>query len=157
MDMDEVLPRLFVGSYPESSGDIDRMQTDEGISAVLSLQTDEDHDYLQVDWPAMLAHYESADIAVRQVPVRDFDWDDLTRRLPDCVDSLAELMDAGHTVFVHCTAGVGRSPTVVAAYLHWSLGEELEEAVTQVKNARPSSPSIHSIQQARRNPPDEKT
>lgn len=39
-------------------------------------------------------------------------------------------------VYVHCGSGVGRSPTVVAAYLI-AEGKTLDEAITQIRTARP--------------------
>ena len=57
MDYDQVLPRVFVGSYPASLEDIDRLVRDAGITAVLNLQTDEDADYLNVDGACLAAHY----------------------------------------------------------------------------------------------------
>jgi protein-tyrosine phosphatase len=59
--------------------------------------------------------------------VTDFDSLDLKRQLPVCVMVLDELVSAGYRVYVHCTAGVTRSPTVIAAYLHWKLHWPLEE------------------------------
>jgi protein-tyrosine phosphatase len=42
---------------------------------------------------------------------------------------------AGRKVYVHCTAGVGRSPTCVAAYLI-ATGRSFEEATAEVKAKR---------------------
>ena len=62
----------------------------------------------------------AAKLKFRSVPVRDFDAADFRRKLPECVAALDWMLKAGHTVYLHCTAGQVRSPTVVAAYLHWS-------------------------------------
>jgi protein-tyrosine phosphatase len=40
-------------------------------------------------------------------------------------------------VFVHCSAGVERSPTVVAAHLAWHQGHDLEDAAHLIRAARP--------------------
>ena len=47
-----------------------------------------------------------------------------------------QALEQGHTVYVHCSAGLGRSPSVVIAYLHWIKGVDLEEAIAQVPPAR---------------------
>jgi len=39
--------------------------------------------------------------------------------------TLERLLKQGKIVYVHCIAGVNRSPTVVAAYLHWCVELEL--------------------------------
>jgi len=87
-------------------------------------------------------------VELRRVPVRDFDQDDLRRDLPECVQALRELIDDGHTVYVHCTAGMGRSPTVVVAYLYWIEQRELEEAAVHVSRCRPCSPDLEAIRLA---------
>ncbi|PSO74071.1 MAG: phosphatase [Cyanobacteria bacterium SW_12_48_29] len=43
----------------------------------------------------------------------------------------------GHVVYVHCLAGVGRSPSVCAAYLTYTQGMNLEEALSLVKERHP--------------------
>ena len=118
MDASQILPNLFVGTFPGSPEDIDRLRR-EGVTAVLNVQTDEDMADWGVDWDRMESYYRETGIEVRRVPVRDFDPDDLRRKLPRCVEALDELLHQGHTVYVHCNMGVNRSPSIVIAYLHW--------------------------------------
>ncbi len=40
-------------------------------------------------------------------------------------------------VYVHCLAGISRSPTIVAAYLIHSLGMTVEEALAHIRERRP--------------------
>ncbi|MGH9496760.1 MAG: dual specificity protein phosphatase family protein, partial [Candidatus Sulfotelmatobacter sp.] len=51
--------------------------------------------------------------------------------------------------YVHCTAGISRSPTVVAAYLHWRLKWPLERALAALKEARECTPNELVILHAR--------
>jgi protein-tyrosine phosphatase len=150
MDSNQVLPQVYVGSYPTSTEDADRLRRDLGITAVLNLQTDEDFAELDVPWAALDEHYRGLGIELRRIPARDFDQEDLRRKLPHCVETLSRLLDDGHTVYVHCTAGMGRSPTVVVAYLHWVEGWDLDEAARHVIQCRPSSPDVRAIQSATR-------
>lgn len=145
MDYHQILPSLFVGSYPGNALDIERLQRESGITAVLSLQTDEDIEHFDLDWHSLLTHYKSCGIEVRRVAVRDFDAGDLQEKLPACVSTLNELMQSGHTVYLHCSAGAGRSPTVAIAYLFWCDGWNLDSAVDHVQQCRPCSPSIEAI------------
>lgn len=101
MDVSQVLPNLFVGSFPRSPGDIDRLGREFGITAVLNVQTDEDMTHWGLDWGLMESYYREAGVEVRRVPVRDFDPDDLRRNLARCVEVLDELLRQGHTVYVH--------------------------------------------------------
>ena len=144
MDVSKILPNLFVGSYPKSTEDIDRLRR-EGITAVLNAQTDDDMASWGVNWYRLEPYYREAGVEVRRVPVRDFDPDDLRRQLPKCVEVLDELLDQGHTVYVHCNMGVNRSPSIVITYLHWILGWNLEKATDHVLQCRSCDPYLDAI------------
>ena len=148
MDYNRVLPELFLGSYPKGSSDLDLLRQRSGITAVLNLQTDEDMRSLNLEWGSLQAHYRASGIELRHVPIRDFDPTDLREKLPECVRVLDQLLKEGRLVYVHCTAGAGRSPTVVIAHLHWCRNWDLDEAVAYVKSCRMCSPSIETIRQA---------
>jgi protein-tyrosine phosphatase len=148
MDCDQVLSQIVIGSYPETTADIDRLRQDLGVTAVLNVQSEEDDEYLSIPWSVLESHYRLSGIEVRRVPVIDFDQADLRRNLPECVAALRELIDDGHTVYVHCTAGIGRSPSVVIAYLHWVENLDLEEAARQVQSRRRCSPDLQAIRLA---------
>ena len=148
MDYDQILPQLFVGSRPRIVGDIDELVRDAGVTAVLNVQTDEDMSLYDTDWQKLEAHYRKTGIEVVRFPVRDFDPDDLREKLPTCVRALEELLEAGRTVYLHCTAGVNRSPTVAVAYIHKCRGWDLEKAVTFVMERRNCSPEVDAIRLA---------
>lgn len=141
MDSTKILERLYIGSCPRTNEDIEVLHLT-GIAAILNLQTDEDEAYANIDWRRLEAGYRAHSIEIRRVPVRDFDPQDLTTKLPECVRTLRELLDAGHAVYLHCTAGTGRSPTVTIAYLHWHCGMNLNEAYQYVRSRRSCSPTL---------------
>jgi len=145
MDWAEILPNLYVGNCPMSLEDVDELVDELGPTAVLCLQTDEDFRNWQIDWPKLAARYGERGVELRRVPIRDFDPLDLRANLRTAVDTLAELLAAGHKVYLHCTAGSGRSPSVAIAYLHWHKGMELEEAVQHVQQRRPCTPDVDAI------------
>ena len=148
MNFNQVLPEVFVGSYPETVEDIDQLRQKVGVTAILNLQTDEDMTRLGCDWRKLYAHYRRSKMVVRRVPVRDFDSDDLQQRLPDCVQALNELLRKGHTVYVHCTSGIGRSASVVVTYLNWVQQYELDKAFQLVLRCRQCSPDLEAIRKA---------
>ena len=148
MDYDQILPQLFVGSHPRIVEDIDELVRDAGITAVLNLQTDEDMSWYDTDWEKLEAHYRKTEIEVVRFPIRDFDPDDLREKLPGCVRALEELLEAGRIVYLHCTAGVNRSPTVAVAHIHKRRGWDLEKAVTFVMERRNCSPEVDAIRLA---------
>jgi hypothetical protein len=45
MNLNHILPRLFIGSCPTHADDINHLKVDYGITAILNLQTDSDFDY----------------------------------------------------------------------------------------------------------------
>lgn len=148
MDFDQILPKLYVGSYPRV-GDIDKLNR-HGITAVLNVQSDEDLEYLGLDWSEMRARYFALGMEVRRVPIIDFNDDDLRDKLPEAVQALNELVDEKHDVFVHCNAGVNRSPSVVIAWLSWKQGWSLDNAERHVIGCHPCAPVMDVVRRAGR-------
>jgi hypothetical protein len=148
MNVDRILPRILVGSCPISTEHIDELKRSYGVTAVLNLQTEEDFAYWGINWDAMAAYYRDSQVEIRRVPVRDFDPDALRANLHPCVAALDQLLRAGHTVYVHCSAGVNRSPSTVIAYLHWVEQCEWHGAVNQVTSRRKCDPYLDAIRLA---------
>ena len=145
MNLDQIEPNLLVGSCPQTEEDVERLRSDHGVTAVLNVQTDEDMEIWGVDWDELQRAYERAGITVRHEPVRDYDMEALRQRLPACVGALAELCETRHVVYVHCTAGINRSPTTVIAYLHRCQGRELGESLEHVLRCRACQPFLQPI------------
>jgi len=151
MDYAQILSGLFVGSHPRAIGDVERLRRESAITAVLNLQTDEDMDSVKLDWRLLEAHYRACSIDLLRLPVKE-EQIELREKLPGCVRTLSALIAGGRTVYLHCTEGIGRSPTVAIGYLHWSLVWEFDAAVSHVKQARQCSPHLEALQLARWNP-----
>ena len=147
IDVSEILPNLFVGTFPKGPVDIDRLQR-EGVTAVLNAQTDDDMAHWGINWNRMESNYREAGVEYRRVPVQDFSKDDLRQQLPKCVDVLDELLRGGRTVYVHCNMGVNRSPSIAIAYLHWVLGWDLGKATDHVMKCRSCDPYVDVIELA---------
>ncbi len=145
MDFSYITPNLWVGASPDEAADFEELKS-RGIDAILSLQSPEDVE----DAGRERSLSESAGIEFRNVPVIDFDSVDLKEQLPRCVEVLDELIQQGRRVYVHCTVGVSRSPTVVAAYLHWRQDWPLEKAIDCLKDARDCYPHEGAIREARK-------
>ena len=98
MNPSQVLPRLFVGSCPANSDDIDRLKTDHGITAILSLQTDDELGQIRIE-----AHCDELGIRVQRIPVQAFAGEeDGPGQLSQCVAALDKLLRGGHVVYAHC-------------------------------------------------------
>jgi protein-tyrosine phosphatase len=107
---------LAVGSYPHAPEHVGFLKG-EGVSSVINLQSDRDLGALGVVWPIMWQFYVREGVQVTRVPVIDFDRKDLLRYLDDAVAAIAASVDAGRKTYVHCSAGMNRSPTSIIAYL----------------------------------------
>jgi atypical dual specificity phosphatase len=136
IDYDQILPNLYVGTYPETLGDIRELKDRRGVTAVLSLQSDEDLRERGIDWPATEKSYQKLGFEVLRVPLRDFDQEDQRQHLPEAVSALAGLLASGHIVYLHCNAGTGRSPLVAMAYLYWYRKMGRKQAIKHVRDRR---------------------
>ena len=145
-----ILDDIFVGTCPQDSDDIDELKEVLGITAVLNLQTDSDMQTWGIDWAHVSGHYKACDMDLARVPIVDVDPIDLRKELANGVDALATLVEQQHRVYVHCTAGIGRAPAVVIAWLVWCRDWQLDEATSFVKQRRVCSPAVEAIRKATR-------
>jgi Polymorphic toxin system, DSP-PTPase phosphatase len=135
----EISPHIVVGSCPMTPADIGRIQSGAGVSALLSLQHDDCLAYWGIDYDAMRREGSRLGLAMRRCPVRDFDIPHQRACLPYAVAALAGLRAAGHRIYVHCTAGLGRAPLAVLGYLTWVAGQSPDGAIRQIHAARPGA------------------
>jgi len=107
--------RLYVGPRPwgeDSSGSravevMGALAEDVAITAIVDLNADETEERAA----------ESVGLTYRGIRVKD-DGQPLSPSILDSVSrAVEELLDSGHRVYLHCTFGSGRSPTIAAAYL----------------------------------------
>jgi hypothetical protein len=122
-----------------SPDDLDRIRERTGASAVLSVQHDDCLRYWHVDYGEMRGRGQRLGLVMRRSPMRDFDLEDQRRQLPHAVAALAALRAGGHRTYVHCTAGLGRSPLTVLGYLTLMEGMAPDEAIRLIHAARPGA------------------
>ena len=122
---------------PAHASDLDALRVETRVSAVLSVQHDECLAHQGIDYPGLVRHGRRLGLTMESCPLRDFDPADQQRGLPAAVRALWDLLRQGHRVYVHCTAGINRSPLVVLAYLTLVEGIGLEETITLLLRARP--------------------
>lgn len=99
----------------------------EGIRLLVSL-TDEPPNH-----ETLIAHA----IEPAHIPVQDFSPPS-PEQMTEFVELVGASVTAGEPVGVHCTAGLGRSGTMAAAYLV-SRGATADEAITTIRDLRPGS------------------
>ncbi len=140
-----ILNHLYIGPDLRLQQEYEQLQSLK-VTAILSLQTEADIGRGGLQRAKRMA--KSAGFGFINAPVTDFDRLELQRKLPDCVRKLDRLLRVGHTVYIHCTAGVNRSPTVAVAYLHWCLQWPLNQAATYLHRMRLCSPDLETIRRA---------
>ncbi len=136
--------RLFVGEYPRPQ-DLAWLASQHRITAVVSLQDDDDLTAKGVDLHALRDAAVACDILFRRFPVADCDPGSLHIQLGPILHTLAELDSAGHVIYLHCNAGLNRAPTVAIAHLHARGGLDLEEACALVKSRRACGPYMQLL------------
>ncbi len=134
-----VTPSIVIGSCPMTINDLKQIQAETGVTAVLSVQHDDCLQYWRIDYPAMRRAGIRLGMNMARCPIRDFDIEDMRRRLPASIACLARLLDAGHKIYVHCTAGLGRSSLVTLGYLTLVNNHSPEDAIQCILKARPGA------------------
>jgi protein-tyrosine phosphatase len=129
LNWDEITPRILVGTCPMTLADLERIESEAGVSAVLSVQHDDCLAYWDIDYAEMRTHGERLGLRMTRRPMRDFDIPDQRRNLAQAVSTLANLQTGRHRTYVHCTAGLGRAPLTVLSYLVWVEGLSPDEAI----------------------------
>src|SRR5574341_1861622 len=122
-------PYLYFGPsvYPP---DLPRLRQ-AGITAVLSLQQ------AGVDLPqAAVDRMRAAcapTIAFENVGIHDYDPEAVIAALPGVLHRLAHLLAHGSVVYVHCSEGINRAPSVVLAYLVRHEGLAVTDALNDLR------------------------
>ncbi|KAB2597524.1 phosphoglucan phosphatase DSP4 [Pyrus ussuriensis x Pyrus communis] len=144
-----ILPDLIVGSCLQTPKDVDKLRSI-GVKTIFCLQQDSDLEYFSVDIGAIQEYVKTFDdIEHLRAEIRDFDSYDLRLRLPVVLSKLYNAINQnGGVTYVHCTAGLGRAPAAVLAYMFWVLGYKLTDAVNLLMRKRPCFPKLDAIKNA---------
>lgn len=116
-----------------------RIRFEAKVSAVLSLQHDDCLAYWGIHYGTLYRAGEALGLLMERCPIRDFDTADMRSRLPAAVSMLSGMLGRGHRVYVHCTAGMGRAPTVVLGYLTLVGAYSTDEAARLILKGRPEA------------------
>ena len=117
-----------------------------GITAILSIQTDEDFlsHQLNPDYFSLLC--EENGLEFYSCAIEDKNKVDFLEKWTEGVSLLRKLLKKGHVVYVHCSAGVYRSPQIVVLYLIIQYNITPAKAIAFVRSrhrfARPSESLI---------------
>lgn len=140
LDIDEVAAELWVGRYPSSPEFVTTLAQQAKITGLISVQSDDDLAILGINWQAIESYLKQQGITVTRVPIIDFNDRELLKGLPDAIAAVHFLRATGKRTYLHCTAGLNRSPSVAIAYLAAHQGMSLDEAWEQVTSRRHCMP-----------------
>ena len=128
--MRQLRPHLHVGPSVHPA-DVPRLRR-AGITAVLSLQQP------GVDLPrAAMERIRAAcepQIVFHNVGIHDYDPDAVVGALPVALPVLHTLIGDGRVVYLHCSEGINRAPSVAVAYLVRHEGLDVDAALAQLRN-----------------------
>ena len=135
----QITDRIAIGTCPMTPSDLMRIHLKAGATGVLSLQHDDCLAYWGIHYAAMHRAGEALGLTMARCPIRDFDVGDMRKHLPAAVALLSGLLSHGLRVYVHCTAGMGRAPTVVLGYLSLVEGYSGDDAIRTILRGRPEA------------------
>lgn len=138
---------IIVGSQPRTHDDIDHIVLNEKATTILNLQEDRDLHNWAVDLNHLSSRASHHGASILRTPATDFDEHSLRAVLPKAVAQLQNARSKGR-VYVHCTAGLGRSPAVAIAALYWFTDMQLDEAYGYLTSIRPCGPKREAIRGA---------
>jgi hypothetical protein len=118
----QVTPQLYVGSQFKTNG---KRQLDKiGISAVVNMRIEWDDAAHNLAFPQYL-HLPTVDDTAPTI-----------QHLEKGIQFIHDSIQHGGKVYIHCGGGIGRAPTMAAAYLI-SEGNTLDQALAMIRKVRP--------------------
>lgn len=143
-----ILPNIWLGSCPRQLEHVTvKLKHELGVTAVMNFQTE--WDIVQNSWgcnrypepmsPEVLMRlYKEEGLAYVWMPTPDMSTEGRIQMLPQAVCLLHGLLQNGHTVYVHCNAGVGRSTAAVSGWLKYVMGWSLRKVQYFLASRRPA-------------------
>ncbi|XP_005043823.1 PREDICTED: laforin isoform X2 [Ficedula albicollis] len=143
-----ILPNIWLGSCPRQLEHVTiKLKHELGVTAVMNFQTESD--IVQNSWgcnrypepmsPEILMKlYKEEGLAYVWLPTADMSTEGRVQMLPQAVCLLHGLLQNGHTVYVHCNAGVGRSTALQSGWLKYVMGWSLRKVQYFLAARRPA-------------------
>ncbi len=117
--------KLAGSGYPASRSQVEWLVR-AGINSILTLTID----------PLPLEFTRDLDVVTGHVPMADHQPPGIDT-MYRAVGFVEEQLTAGRAVLVHCLAGEGRTGCVLAAYLIKTKGLDADEAMAEIRKAKP--------------------
>jgi protein-tyrosine phosphatase len=121
IQMSQISHRLWVGGKKAASDLVGYNPA--GITAVLNVNQAPDEK-------------QSHDIIYMHIPFDDGEAIP-PKQFVKCLGWLKFMYENGHTILIHCAAGISRSVTITAAFMHYEGITDFNSALNQIRLARP--------------------
>ena len=121
-----------------------RFMQEQGIRRICCLLTENQLDYYRED---LLGSYrrEFGNNNLCWAPVEDYSLCDVATLTGKILPFLTESDTRREKVVVHCSGGIGRTGHILAAWLHYGRGYDIEQALLEVKRVdRDPSEAVES-------------
>jgi hypothetical protein len=147
LDLSIITHEILVGTQVTALEDFDTLRK-LGVGGLLNLQEDDDLKRMGLDWSVLAKAGMEKGIDMRRCAIRDFDSGDQISKIKGCVAELDDLISEYRRVYVHCTAGINRSPGIVMSYLVLKKSYTVAEAYRMIRSKRPQAAPYRTLMDA---------
>ena len=133
---------LYLGAIPLINKNHLVQLKELGVSTVITvLEQFEMETDTYISQPVKQADWEANDVVNHIVETPDYNPIEL-KKIIDTVDFMHSQIKGGHTIYIHCKSGKGRSPTLLACYIlkyGLSMGRKFDtpdEVIEYIKEKR---------------------
>lgn len=132
----KISDEIYLGAMPLKNWDHLNKIHELGIKAILSVN--EDHELEDQFLAKPVKSFDWKDRNIKYLKIATPDLEPIeTSKLAMAVDFVVQQVDLGNRVYIHCTAGRGRSASVAICSLVKIKGYSLEKSIALVKQCRP--------------------
>lgn len=131
-----------MGAYVKTQEDFYQLRK-EGITAILSIQTAKDLTSHRLTPDYLCELSESHGLHFYNYEIEDMNKKDFLDKWKGAVYLLRKIISTGEKVYVHCSAGVYRSPQIVTLYLMLMSNLTAAKAIELVKEKHPFARPNH--------------
>ena len=118
-NIDKITDKIYLGDI-DGANEIDYLRQ-EGITHIISLIGEE-----------FCPKYEDGLFKRKIIDIEDFSTENIFKYFKECI----KFIENSIKIYIHCMAGVSRSPSIVIAYLMWKEQKGYYETYFDVKNKR---------------------
>ncbi len=135
---------LWLGRAPLTPEEFSLLH-DIGVQDIVTLQTEDEARLGGILPPVATRIVAALGMSLYRMEITDLSAPALKARTPLAAGLVSHLRSRGRCIYVHCAAGMSRSPTVVSAYLVLSQGLSADAACNLVVTLHPSMPDRQAV------------